>query len=246
MGLFDKLKDPVFLKEDSDAKENLDTLKAIYQTASEDMKQEIEQDINALSYGIAGEDQIGFELKNSHMPMFILHDLYLESEGLTAQIDYLVVTKKCIFVIECKNLYGNIEINNSGDFIRTIQFGRKIKKEGIYSPITQNKRHMELIKQLRSKTKGKFAKTAFENSFYSSYHSVVVLANPKTILNAKYAKKETKDQVIRADQLIEHIKKVNSTHSAMETMSDRDMEELAAFLVNQKQRREHKALLYIQ
>lgn len=36
--------------------------------------------------------------------------------------------------------------------------------------------------------------------------SVVVLANPKTVINAKYAKKEVKSQVIRADQLVRYIK----------------------------------------
>lgn len=232
MGLFDKLKDPVFLKDSSDANENLDKLKVIYQSTSDaNMKQQIDQDMKVLSYGIAGEEQIAFELKNSHMPMYVLHDLYLEADGLTAQIDYMVITRKCLFVIECKNLIGNIEINGNGDFIRTLQFGSKIKKEGIYSPITQNKRHLEIIKQLRAKTKGVFAKAVFEKLFYSMYHSIVVLANPKTILNAKYAKKEVKDQVIRADQLIEHIKKVNNSHSAMDTMGDKEMEEIATFFL---------------
>lgn len=36
--------------------------------------------------------------------------------------------------------------------------------------------------------------------------SLVVLANPKTVLNAKYAKKEVKEKVIRTDQLIKYIK----------------------------------------
>jgi hypothetical protein len=36
-----------------------------------------------------------------------------------------------------------------------------------------------------------------------------VLAKPQTVLNAKYAKKDVKDRVIRADQLIAHIKEQN-------------------------------------
>lgn len=51
------------------------------------------------------------------MPMYILHDLYIEDGELSVQIDYLVITRKICFVIECKNLYGDIEINNSGDFV---------------------------------------------------------------------------------------------------------------------------------
>lgn len=38
-----------------------------------------------------------------------------------------------------------------------------------------------------------------------NYNTIVVLANPKTVLNVKYAKKEVKQMVIRADQLSEFI-----------------------------------------
>jgi hypothetical protein len=44
--------------------------------------------------------------------------------------------------------------------------------------------------------------------FEDGYKSVVVLANPKTILNAKYAKKEVKENVIHADQLVKYIKEM--------------------------------------
>lgn len=108
----------------------------------------IEKDIKYTEYGIAGEKNIEFELKNSHMPLYVLHDIYLKWEELSAQIDYLVFTPKICFIIECKNLYGNIEINNNGEFIRTIEYNGKKKKEGIYSPVTQNERHLELIKSM--------------------------------------------------------------------------------------------------
>jgi hypothetical protein len=231
MGLFDKLKGPIFLKETSDAKEQLEQLKEYYKSAPNEIKERVEQDINMLSYGISGEDNVAFELKNSFMPMVVLHDLHFEYEGLTAQIDYLIVTKKLVFVIECKNMIGNIEVNNNGDFLRTFDFGRKKRKEGIYSPITQNKRHMDLIKMIRRNDKNNFiSKAIFDKSFDSRYKSVVVLANKKTIINMKYAKKEVKDQIIRSDQLIDYIKKLNNACSDG-SMSEKDMYELAASLL---------------
>ncbi|NLZ73392.1 MAG: NERD domain-containing protein, partial [Bacteroidales bacterium] len=136
MGLFDRLKEPVFLKESSNAEVQLEKLKALEPLLNPEGQALIRQDIKCLEYGIAGEKNIAFELKNSHMPMYILHDLYLEDGDLSAQIDYLVFTKKICFVIECKNLIGDIEINGAGDFIRTTEFGGRKKKEGIYSPIT--------------------------------------------------------------------------------------------------------------
>jgi len=122
---------------------------------------------------------------------------------LSAQIDYLVITRKINFVIECKNLYGNIEINAKGDFIRTIKYGDKFVKEGIYSPITQNQRHMELIKKLLLERKTNIlTRAAFNKFFPNFYRAIIVLANPKTILNNKNAEKSIKENVIRADMNI--------------------------------------------
>jgi hypothetical protein len=141
------------------------------------------------------------------MPMYILHDIYLEDGDLTAQIDYLVFTKKICFVIECKNLYGDIEIDRDGNFIRCIQFNGKKKKEGIYSPITQNQRHLEFMKKLKTDSKSNIFTKFMAGKYFEDYNkSVVVLANPKTVLNAKFAKKEVKEKVIRADQLVKYIK----------------------------------------
>lgn len=229
MGLFDKIKEPVILKESSNAKEQLQALEQLL-VATNDPKTKslIETDISYIKSGILGEDRILYELKNSHIPMFVLHDIYLEFEELTAQIDFLIITRKLTYVIECKNLYGNITINNSGDFIRTIG----AHKEGIYSPITQLNRHIELIKQIRLVEQGNFlSKIAFDRAFYNNYRGIVVLSNPKTILNAQYAPKIVKDRVIRSDQLIEYIRKHNSNKDVSE-ISEKYMKQIADFFLS--------------
>lgn len=70
MGLFDKLKEPIFLKESSNAQEQLERLKALEPLLNQEGQAIIIQDIKCLEYGIAGEKNIAFELKNSHMPMY--------------------------------------------------------------------------------------------------------------------------------------------------------------------------------
>lgn len=220
MGLFDKITEPVFLKSSSQAEEQIEQMKELLSKLSGERKEQLEQDMKYLALGIAGEKSIEFELQNSHMPMVILHDLYLEFGGLNAQIDYLVVTRARTFVIECKNLFGNIEINSRGDFIRNVEYNHHVKKQGIYSPITQNERHLQLIKELRMNECNFIGKKLFERSFEREFRSVVVLANPKTILNDKYAKKEIKEKVIRADQLIAYIKKVNQEPDAVKIKED--------------------------
>lgn len=233
MGLFSKKIGPVFLKETSDTEVFIAKMEELQKKADNQTAKKIEKQINLAKYGKSGEDNIAFELKNSGMDMYILHDIYLETGELSAQIDYIVVTRKRIYIIECKNLIGNIEIDNTGAFIRTYElFGRRVK-EGIYSPITQNQRHLQVIKEVRGKTKSNFiSKSTFEKYFGENYRGIVVLANPKTCLNAKYANKQIKNQVIRADRLIDYIKKSNAEYDT-EVRSEKEMFNLAQFYLEQ-------------
>lgn len=230
MGLFDKIKEPIILKHESAATVQLEELQKLLEDVKDaKAKTVLEREIQIVKAGILGENRILFELENSHMPFYILHDLQLEFQGLSSQIDFLVITRGRYFVIECKNLYGDITVNYSGDFIRTAWK----HKEGIYSPITQCKRHLDLIKQIRGNEKGNILTRAlFERYFYENYRSIVVLANPKTILDVKYAPKNIREQVIRADQLIQYIQKINS-ESGVTLSSERDTEELANFFLRQ-------------
>ena len=242
MGVFDSfkelvtqkpvgLKKPDFYKADSDAKKQLERLQQLYATAPDRVKPQIERDMKLLAYGIAGEENVAFELNNSYLPIIVLHDLRLEHEGLSAQIDYLIITTKFCLVVECKNLFGNLEVNSRGEFIRELDFNGKRKKEGIYSPITQNARHMEMIKLLRLANKrNPLMRVALEKSFGELHKSVIVLANPKTVINLKRAPKEIKDQIIRGDQLIAHIKKLLRENKDLAS-SEKDMYEMADFFV---------------
>lgn len=229
MGLFTKKIGTVFLKETSDADIFIENLQTLQEQAEGKIKNEIATQIKLATYGKMGEDNVAFELKNSGLDMYVLRDIYLEIGNISAQIDYIVITRKYIYILECKNLIGNIEIDNNGSFIRTYElFGKRIK-EGIYSPITQNQRHLQVLKNVRKESKGNFfTKLMFEKFFEENYKSLVVLANPKTYLNAKFAKKEIKEQVIRADQLIAYIKNMEMIKKE-NSMSREDMLELAQF-----------------
>lgn len=240
MGVFDSfkelvtqkpvgLKKPDFYKADSDSKKQLERLQQLYATAPDRVKPQIERDMKLLAYGIAGEENVAFELNNSYLPIIVLHDLRLEHEGLSAQIDYLIITTKFCLVVECKNLFGNLEVNSRGEFIRELDFNGKRKKEGIYSPVTQNSRHMEMIKQLRlANKKNPLLRVALEKYFDDFYRSVIVLANPKTVINLKHAPKNVKDQIIRSDQLIDYIKRLIRA-SKEASSSEKEMYEMADF-----------------
>ncbi len=79
----------------------------------------------------------------------ILRNVYIPtSEGRTSEIDILVVSKKGIFVFECKNYAGNIY----GDAKRHkwIQYLGK-KKSFFYNPFMQNRTHAKNLKKYLEK-----------------------------------------------------------------------------------------------
>ncbi|MCQ2554218.1 MAG: NERD domain-containing protein [Clostridia bacterium] len=232
MGLFTKKIGPLFIKEDSDATLFVERMSGVLTAATGELKDEIEKQIKLATYGEVGEKNIAFELKNSGMDMFILHDIYLETGDLSAQIDYIIITRKHVYVVECKNLIGNIEIDSTGKFIRSYELGGRRIKEGIYSPITQNERHLAVLKEVRKKNFNNVIMQAlFSRNFEELYKSMVVLANPKTYLNDRYAKKEVKQQVIRADQLISKIREVDS--EAQYSFKEDEMRSLAEFFLQE-------------
>jgi len=209
VGLFSEDK-PVFIKEDTSATAELDAMRALLPRVSAKDHDRLERDIKLLETGVAGENAVAFELANSHLPIYVLRDLYLENDGLAAQIDFLVIAPYVNVVIECKNLVGDIEVDSRGDFIRTFGTGKYRKREGIYSPITQNERHLQLLRSIKRSQHGAVANALASHLLDNLWKSVVVLANPKTVLNDRYAKKEIKQQIIRADGLIAYIKQLDA------------------------------------
>lgn len=232
MGILNKMCEPVVLKESSSAQEQLQQLEYYQILAPKSVIPLIERDKALIKYGINGEEAIMYELINSHIPMYIIHDLFFEYNGLKAQIDYLLITRKLIIVLESKNLYGNISVDSSGNFVRKSGSGKTFSQEGIYSPITQNERHLALIKDMRKASLDFISKIAFENNFNKNYKSLVVMANPKTVIDYRYAPRDIKEQIVKVDGLTRKINTLIS-QSTMFDMSDNQMMGLAQFFLSQ-------------
>ena len=230
MGLFDRLREPIVLKEESDAKKQLEQLKLLLPQAKGEIKAQIEQDIKYLQYGIYGEDALMFELKNSHMPMYILHDLFFERNGLTTQIDYLIITRKLGIILECKNLFGDIKIDEQGNFTRKVQMGKRYIQKGIYSPVTQNRRHLDMIREMCRENVPLLRRPSFDRCFYDNYKSLIVLANPSSIIDMRLAPKEIREKVVKVDGLISYIRVLHNV-STVPSMSDVEMEYRANFFL---------------
>lgn len=226
MGLFDKIREPIVLKEGNSLKKQLEELEQLHCNADGELKEKIKKDIYAVKAGMAGEEQIMYELKNSHMPMYIIHDWTITHGDQKAQIDFLVVTRGKAFIIECKNLWGDITVDNNGQFVRKVNYGKHYAKEAMYSPIEQNRKHLELLKEISLSNKGMLGKIAVNKWFDTWYQGVVVMANPKMVVNDRYAPKEIKQQLVRADGLVDYIRKINSSGD-VENQSEKEFTDFA-------------------
>lgn len=204
MELLKKFRDTIFLKSDSDLEKQINELKNIRNNLSN--TEEIDKDIKLLEYGINGEKEIEFELKNANIGMYVLHDVTYEYNGNKAQIDYLIFSRGHFYLVECKNLYGNITVDNTGQFYREFEYNGKKIKESIYSPYTQAIRHLDMLKKVWKSNHSKMDNFLLGNLIDKDFFiPLVVLANSKSFLNIRYAPKEIKKHIIRADQLISYI-----------------------------------------
>ena len=200
LDIFDKFRDAIILKEDCELERKVKYLEELKNKNPNNKS--ITQQLYIAQKGLEGENEIIYQLKKSNIGMFILHDVNLVYEDLKAQIDFVVITPWCCYFIECKNLIGNILVNEKGDFIREYSFkGHKVKK-GIESPYRQVQAQRDVYKKIWLKLQGKLKSFLFERNFESFHRVLVVAANGENILNTKYAPKEMKNNIIKADALI--------------------------------------------
>lgn len=190
------------------------------------------QKLKLCELGLKGEKEIEFELKNSNIGMYVLHDINMKYEDLTVQIDYIVITPASMYFIECKNLVGNITVNSRGEFIREYTYNRKKVREGIYSPVRQAERHIEIFKKIWNSKNTKLINKLQMKNFDKWCKYIVVMTNPKSILDIKSAPREIKSKIVRSDNLIEYLQDdINHTDKDM-LYKEKDMKENAFGIMN--------------
>ena len=220
-----EIKGTMFYKEFSEDSIQLNELAELSKKVQSNKKKLIDRDIVFLKAGISGEKNVYYELKNSFIPMICLHDIRIEEGDYVAQLDFVVITHNYIMILETKKLNGDIYINESGDFVRSIKnnYGKVIKKEGIYSPVAQNERHIRILKEVLIKNK---------KTINTPVLSGVVIANPKSIVNKTKAPKSIMNDIFRYDQLTEVLNTRLKSYKNGSEMFEHKMKDVAEFLIS--------------
>ncbi len=226
-----RFKDTVFYKENSDLQDKYNALKKLNDEYPNN--EDLLSELYIVKKGLDGENEIAYQLKKAHIGMYVLRDIKVKHEDLTAQIDYVIITPVYTYYVECKNLVGNITVTYKGDFIREFTInGKKIKK-GMYSPLRQVEAQREVIRKIWESNSSAIRKFFASKNFDYYRRVLVVAANQDTILNTNRAPKEMKYKILRADSLIRQIEyDLNHRKNDEYLDSKKSMEEMAQSYIN--------------
>lgn len=181
---------PIFIKDFNKESENITQLNQLLNNATDnEMKKKIENEIKLQKYIHDSLSKVYFELNNSPAPFYGLHNLRLELGDNKSNIDFLMVTNQFCCIINCKSHQGNIEIDSQGSFSRWIKKGEKSFKEGMYSPVEENRRAELIVKDVLNKQ-------GLENL---PIFSLAVFTNSKATLNFRNCSHDFMDKVIKVD-----------------------------------------------
>lgn len=108
----------------------------------------------AIKKGEEGERKVADLLENSKGFHRLINNLVLTGEnGVSHQIDHILINPHGVFVIETKNYYGEITGQEDDSFWTRSYFVRRQKKSvKFHNPLKQNQSHIRIIKRIISKS----------------------------------------------------------------------------------------------
>ena len=147
--------------------------------------------------GIRGEQHAAYliDFDYAKSPNWaVIHDLRLEHGGRTAQIDHLLINRWMdIYVLETKSFHAGLKITDDGEFLRWNDF--KKRYEGMASPIEQNERHIQVLKDVIGRIE---LPTRLGLRITPAFQSFVLIDPSANVIRSK---RFDTSRVIKADQL---------------------------------------------
>lgn len=187
----------MLIKEPDDKSKRLKLLRELQKSDRLETHQKnwLRDELRKLQPGVTGERDaahyldLSFSDSKNHA---VLHDLRLEADDQSAQIDHLVVDRTlAFFLLETKTYNGSLHINDRGEFM--VEYADE-KKYGIESPIEQSRRHETVLKKVLERV-GITGRMGTKPTFHH-----IVMVHPKAIIHRPDSKVFDTSSVIKADQ----------------------------------------------
>ena len=222
----------------NETEEQITQLKELSKNSNKKYIKNINIDLKKLKNGYQSEKDnayyIDFEFRDSKN-IIVLHDIRIEHNGRTAQIDHILISRIEVTVLESKSFDEELTIKDDGSLF--VKY--KNNDKTFPNPIEQNNRHLKVLKALIN---DKFELQANTKLFGGISFSSKILINPNTTISNKKLPEgfERADSYItKRKQEIDNIKGLKVLKLASKMMSINKVEELANFLI-----KHHKPFIF--
>ncbi|KPL58289.1 nuclease-related domain-containing protein [Rossellomorea vietnamensis] len=180
----------------------------------------IEKDLRKRKAGYNGESTVYYHLtflKDKKYKIFYNVRLPIFSNHF--QMDFLILTRFYILIIEVKNISGMVTID---PFIKQLTWTHKGVTEGFTDPVSQVQRYKLLLQKWFSTHKLK----------HPPIEHLVVFSNPSTTLNytVSPAPDDPYKQIIHAQNVIEKIKEWNEKHPTT-NVTDKELVKMKRLII---------------
>lgn len=227
----------MLIKQADDHAEELALLERLAKTGASEGAKRAAKDLAIRKAGLKGEAESAY-LLDFHFAASsnwaLIHDLRLEHNGRTAQIDHLLINRwmEC-YVLESKHFHAGVKITEDGEFMRWNDY--KHTFEGMPSPLQQNERHIAVLRDVMDTLE---LPTRLGLRITFSFQTLVLFSPSARI---ERPKKFDTTRVIKADQVKERIWRdidkenalVGLVKTAAKIVSGDTVRDVAQQLVNQ-------------
>ncbi|AZB42790.1 NERD domain-containing protein [Bacillus sp. FJAT-42376] len=172
-------------------------------------RKQIQEDLSKCIAGYRGEHSIDYYLQQlSGEKYSILHNIHIPFNQNSFQIDTLIITNQCIFILEVKNFSGTLIFDQTFKQLLRIWQGNE---ECFPDPILQvDRQKNSLLQFLRSKGILKW-----------SVFPMVVISNPATAIKTNKEYPEAEKQVVHAGGILSKLKELELPLSRDEKSSSK-------------------------
>jgi nuclease-like protein len=168
-----------------------------------DARRRIQEELRTLAAGVKAEDDAAYQIEfycGTSPNIMTLHDLRLEHNGRVAQIDHLILNRLLeIYVCESKSFAHGVSINDHGEW----STGYRNNSRGIASPIEQNLRHAEVLRDVLASGRVALPKR-FGITLMPEIRPLVVVSSRARVTRPR-VRVPGLDSVINVDQLMSTI-----------------------------------------
>ena len=191
----------MLIKQADDHAEELTQLERLAKAGTSSEAKRAATDLAIRKAGLKGEAESAY-LLDFHFAASpnwaLIHDLRLEHNGRTAQIDHLLINRwmEC-YVLESKHFHAGIKITEDGEFMRWNDYRHTY--EGMPSPLLQNERHIAVLRDVMSTLE---LPTRLGLRITFAFQTIVLISPTARIDRPK---KLDTSRVIKADQIKERI-----------------------------------------